>query len=204
MCLLIHKPSGVLVPDALLRAAIAFNGDGFGLMGIGADGGVIIERRVGLSIDALRDRLADLRHAEIAVHLRRRTYGAPSLSNVHPFEVDDGIYLMHNGNLRSRVAEPRQSDTWHFVRDVLRPLAQKWPGILHSEAFARLLDSVMDPGNRMILFDARAGRLRLINRHAGIEIEHDGLWIGSARWLDTSVYPVSANPPPLPALVGWG
>ena len=171
-------------------------------MGVTSDGQILVDRQPRVDVEVLAERLRGLRAAELALHLRRRTYGGPTACNAHPFEVDDGVYLMHNGDLRLPVEVPEQSDTWHFVRQVLRPLARDWPGLVGSASFARLLDTVLGPDNRMVLFDARAKCMHIANRRAGFE--YRGLWISSARWLDPRVFALPGNARPLPALVGWG
>lgn len=202
MCVLIHKPAGITVPGDLLRAAAALNSDGFGLMGITEAGQVLVHRQPRVDVSTLGDRLDDLRTAELALHLRRRTYGGRSACNAHPFEIDDGVYLMHNGELRLPVQNPEHSDTWHFVSEVLRPIARRWPGLVGSKPFARLLDTVLAPDNRMVLFDTRSKQIHVANRRAGFE--YQGLWVSSARWLDSRLFQVPGNAHPLPAVVDWG
>lgn len=87
---------------------------------------------------------------------------------------------MHNGTLDLPLREPGRSDTWHFARDVLRPLASRHPGLLSDHGFARVLEFGLRPQNCMALMDRRPRRLATINRVHGVEFE--GLWQRPLRW----------------------
>ena len=44
MCVLIHKPAGIAVPEPIIRSAALHNADGWGVMGHTADGETVLER----------------------------------------------------------------------------------------------------------------------------------------------------------------
>lgn len=189
MCLIIHKPHDAKIPHELLAAAAAHNSDGWGLMGFDEDGQLLVERRSGVRLDELWQIESRHRRAEYVLHLRRQTRGGSGLDNVHPFKVIHGVWLMHNGTLRldSRVAG--KSDTWHFVADVLRPLAQRHPGLLSDYAFIRVLEQGLRAENKLALLDQRLRRIVIVNREHGVEV--DGLWLSNTRWLDRRLYPLA-------------
>ncbi len=192
MCLIIHKPAGVPIPGALLRAALIHNADGWGLMGFERNGRSIVRKGDHINLDSLIDLERQYRDAEIALHLRRQTRGGSGADNAHPFRVADGIYLMHNGTLDLPLREHGRSDTWHFVSDVLRPLASRHPGLLSDHGFVRVLEFGLRPQNRMILMDRRLRRLVTINRAHGVEFE--GLWLSGTRWIDRETLPLDRPP----------
>lgn len=187
MCVLIHKPAGVAVPDTLIRAAAIYNADGWGIMGRTADGTLVVERHIDVDAGRAIEFLASHRDSELAIHLRRKTHGAAIACNAHPFEIEHGVYLMHNGSFQLPIGDPAHSDTWHLVHEVLRPLARDYPGLLTDPAFARLLDSVVPADNRLVLFDAAKSVFHIVNRESGID--YTGLWISSVRWLDARIFP---------------
>lgn len=194
MCLIVHKPAGLRIPHELLDAALRLNPDGWGLMGFQPDGELLLQR--GLHIQPaqlieLENRLAD---AEYVLHLRRQTRGSSGLENTHPFKVIDGLYLMHNGTLPIEVVAPGRSDTWHFTTEVLRPLAQRYPGVLSDADFARLLELGLRSENKLALLDQRLRRIVLINRQHGAELE--GLWLSNTRWIDRSRFALAGPPQP--------
>lgn len=194
MCLIIHKPAGLRIPAALLRAAIALNLDGWGLMGFDPQGRLLLERHATIDPDLLLAAEAAHVDSEFALHLRRQTRGSSGLENAHPFRVVDGLYLMHNGTLPIASASPRRSDTWHFSAEILRPLAQRHPGLFSDYAFIRLLELGLRPQNKLALLDQRQRRIVLVNRDHGAELE--GLWLSNTRWIDRRLFPLETTPQP--------
>lgn len=195
MCLLIHKPAGLPIAADLLEAALSLNGDGCGLMGVRADGRLLLIRRPQIGLDELLALEAGLREAEYVLHLRKRTRGDTGAHNVQPFLVAGRTWLMHNGTLHGLPSEvPGRSDSWHFVQHLLRPLAQRRPGVLLDNAFLRLLELAVRPENKLALFDFSAQRFVLINQQYGAEL--DGLWLSSTRWIDHRLLPLADAPQP--------
>lgn len=189
MCLIIHKPAGVAIPHELLLAAAAQNHDGWGLMGFAADGGLLLERHAEVDTDQLLATEGSLRAFEYVLHLRRQTRGGSGLDNVHPFKISEGLWLMHNGTVRTRMRVPGKSDTWHLVHDILRPLVQRHPGLLSNYAFVQILEHGLRSENKLALLDQRLRRIVLVNRHHGAEL--DGLWLSNTRWIDARIFPLA-------------
>lgn len=189
MCLIIHKPAGVEIAEELLAAGAAHNPDGWGLMGFDANGRPLIQRRATVDVAELIDVERALRGSEYVLHLRRQTKGGSGLDNVHPFKVIDGVWLMHNGTLKLSARVPGKSDTWHFVTDVLRPLAQRHTGLLSDYAFVQVLELGLRADNKLALLDQRLQRIVIVNRAHGVEV--DGLWLSNTRWLDRDLYPLA-------------
>lgn len=193
MCLIIHKPARTGIPEDLLRAALVHNADGWGVMGFERSGRSFVHKGAAAQIETLIDLERRYRDAELALHLRRQTRGSSGEENAHPFRILEGLYLMHNGTLDVPLRVPDRSDTWHFVRDVLRPLAQRYPGLLSDYGFVRVLEFGLRPDNKAALFDRGNRRLVLINREHGAEFE--GLWLSSIRWIDRALFPLTSNTP---------
>ena len=194
MCVIVHKPPEARIAADLVRAALALNNDGWGLMGFAADGKLIIERHAAsehASIAAALDKHAD---ADLVLHLRQRTRGSNERDNAHPFKVAEHLYLMHNGTLpiHSRVAG--KSDTWHFVHDILRPLHARHAALFDDPAFLTLLELGLKQENKVVLLDERAKSIAVLNRAHGVEFE--GLWLSNTRWIDRSVLPLTDTPQP--------
>lgn len=194
MCLIVHKPAGLRIPEPLLRAAAELNPDGWGLMGFDPTGRMLLERRAVIDLKELLAVEAAHVESEYALHLRRQTRGSSGLENAHPFRVIDGLYLMHNGTLPIEPASPRRSDTWHFAAEILRPLAQRHAGLFSDYAFIRLLELSLRPENKLALLDQRNRRIVLVNRDHGAELE--GLWLSNTRWIDRRLFPLATTPQP--------
>src|SRR3546814_3848034 len=86
---------------------------------------------------------------------------------------------MHNGTLKLKARVPGKSDTWHFVTDVLRPLAQRHVGLLSDYAFVQILELGLRADNKLALLDQRLRRIVIVNRAYGVEV--DGLWLSNTR-----------------------
>lgn len=194
MCLIVHKPAGVAIPEELLAAAAAHNPDGWGLMGFDISGHLLLEKRANVDVAELVGTEHALRESEYVLHLRRQTRGGSGLENVHPLKVTDGIYLMHNGTLRIETRVPGRSDTWHFVTELLRPLAQRHTGLLSDNAFLRILELGLRADNKLALLDRHHRRIAIVNRQHGVELE--GLWLSNTRWIDRGLFPLAAAPQP--------
>ncbi|HWY25676.1 MAG TPA: hypothetical protein VNX47_12195 [Nevskia sp.] len=194
MCLILHKPAGERVPRELIDAAVAFNRDGWGLMGLLPDGGILVERHAVVDAGHIEQRLRELRSTELCLHLRLRTRGSDAPENGHPIKVSDRFHLMHNGTLRTRTRVPGRSDSWHFAVDLLRPLAANWPDALRHDSFVALVEAGLTPENKLVLLDAQARQLVFFNRHHGAEFE--GLWLSSTRWIDRRRLALSNAPQP--------
>lgn len=182
MCVIVHKPRGHAVPRALLEAAAVCNGDGWGLMGIGADGAPCVERHRTVDVERIATRLDVLREAEVCVHLRQRTRGACSLHNTHPIGVNARFELMHNGTLALDAAADGRSDSWQLATRLLAPLLDAQPQLAAEPAFVTLVEAGLTPRNRVVLLDREARRLVFFNRRHGVERE--GLWISGWHWIE--------------------
>ena len=194
MCLILHKPASARVPRELIDAAVAFNRDGWGLMGFRADGTELIERHLQVDADRIDQRLRGLRDAELCLHLRLRTRGSDAADNGHPIKVSDRFHLMHNGTLRLKARVPGRSDSWHFAVDLLRPLAVNWPESLSHPSFVALVEAGLTPENKVVLLDTQARQLVFFNHHHGVEFE--GLWLSSTRWIDRRRLALTHAPQP--------
>jgi hypothetical protein len=191
MCLIVHKPAHARIPHDLLAAAARLNDDGWGLMGHDAQGRRLLERHPQLDLDELlqaEDRFAG---AEYALHLRRRTRGRIDLDNTHPFEIDEGVFLMHNGTLHFDEGPAGDSDTRSFSELVLRPLSRRYPGLLIDREFLHLLELSLTPQNKAVLYDFPRRRFDFLNHQHGAEFE--GLWLSSIKWVDASILPLESG-----------
>jgi len=125
MCLLIYaQPNSAPTKKSLRRAAVQ-NPDGFGFA---INNGKQVLYGKGMDIEdtikeffAVRERFPD---SHALFHLRITTHGATNLDNCHPFVVDDGIVLAHNGMLPIK-EENGKSDTRQFAEEWLPTMGVK-------------------------------------------------------------------------------
>lgn len=193
MCLIVHKPAGVAIPEDLIGAALELNRDGWGAMGFSPEG-LLLERQLEPDLQAILAFERRHREHEYVLHLRRRTKGGGGIENVHPFRVIPGVYLMHNGTLPLEPKQAGRSDTWQLVNEILRPLALKHTSLLSDPAFLQLLELGLKAENKLALLHEATREIVLVNWQHGAEL--DGLWLSSTRWIDRRRFPLAHAPQP--------
>ena len=184
MCLLITQNSNApALTNEWLEDFYDYNSDGVGVMR-SDDGSLVIEKILPKTAkDFVKFYREHIEGRACAFHLRMRTHGATDLENCHPYEVlnskDHGVdlWLMHNGILHTdNKADTTKSDTWHYIRDYLRPMLAKNPDFAFTEAFNELISEHIGESNKFVLMD-NDGRMTTINKDAGVY--WGGLWLSN-------------------------
>ena len=184
MCLLVNqKATSPALSDEWLKDFYASNSDGVGVMY--ADGGtLIIEKALPSSEKAfIKFYRKHIQGKACAYHLRMRTHGNTDLENCHPYQVlnqsEHGLdlWLMHNGILHTgNKADTTKSDTWHYIRDYLRPMLAANPDFAFHPSFAEIVGEHIGDSNKFVLMDNQ-GRSATINEKAGVYWA--GLWLSN-------------------------
>lgn len=194
MCMLIHHtPKSHLTRD-MLRNFVEHNGDGFGFMTFDAK-----RKKVNIvklpfadskQVIALYDEY--IRGREAVMHFRMRTHGEVNRDNTHPYKVQDGLWMAHNGVLSTGNARrPEMSDTWHLIEDYLRPVLESAPALIHTPQFQRMLGAFIGSNNKLGFMDSK-GRVAIVNRTSGIE--HANTWFSNTyAWNPEKFGVVTAN-----------
>ena len=184
MCLLITQNSQApALTNEWLEDFYDYNSDGVGVMR-SDNGSLVIEKILPKSAkDFVKFYREHIEGKSCAFHLRMRTHGATDLENCHPYEVlnskDHGIdlWLMHNGILHTdNKADTTKSDTWHYIRDYLRPMLAGNPDFAFTDAFSELIGEHIGSSNKFVLMD-NDGRMVTINKEAGVY--WGGLWLSN-------------------------
>ena len=184
MCLLINQPTTApVLPAHWLSDFFDYNSDGVGVMY--SENNCLIMEKILPKTDAdfIAFYNAHIVGKNCAYHLRMRTHGDTDLENCHPYMVlnnaEHGIdlALMHNGILSTgNKADPSKSDTWHYIRDYLRPMLAGNPEFFLHPAFSKIVGDHIGSGNKFVLMD-NAGRVATINQSAGVF--WGGLWLSN-------------------------
>lgn len=185
MCLLISGKSNeiratLLNTEGLLHDIYSSNSDGVGAMYVTSKRKLrtpkVLPRTLGECIAFIRQLPDDDRN--LALHFRMKTHGHIDLTNCHPYDVIPGqIALMHNGILsQGNKADPTKSDTWHYIKDVVRPMLAEAPKMFLNQAWLNLIEEDISTSNRFAIMDSE-GDLVILNRETGIE--HAGLWFSN-------------------------
>ena len=202
MCLLITQSTqSARLSDEWLEDFYDYNSDGVGVMYANNDQLVIekvLPKNAHQFVAFYREHIEG---KNCAFHLRMRTHGAIDLDNCHPYEVlnraEHGLdlWLMHNGVLSTGNARDlTKSDTWHYIRDFLRPMLAHNPDYAFSESFAQIVGTHIGASNKFVLMDNQ-GRMTTINRDSGVFWA--GLWLSNTyAWSaskNTSKKPVNSR-----------
>lgn len=184
MCLLVTQSKfSPALYDEWLADFYSYNQDGIGVM-YSENDTLIIEKALPANAEAfISFYRTHIQGRDCAFHLRMRTHGNIDLDNCHPYEVlnrkDHGLdlWLMHNGVLSSgNSADVTKSDTWHYIRDVLRPMLADNAEFVHHPSFAEIVGKHIGDGNKFVLCD-NTGRMVTINKDAGVYWA--GLWLSN-------------------------
>lgn len=176
MCILIHHPANVSFSDALLNDFYSHNSDGFGAM-YSEGGKLVVVKTLGkpqeinaLYKDALKGR-------ECIIHYRMKTHGDIDMDNCHPYKVTDDIWMAHNGILSmGNPVDKSKSDTWHFIKYMLRPALEANPMLIFDADYQLYLEDMIGASNKFAFMHS-SGESVVINYDAGVE--HEGAWLSN-------------------------
>jgi hypothetical protein len=184
MCLLVtqNSISPVLSNDWLIDFH-SYNSDGVGVM-YAENGSLIIKKVLPKSAqDFIEFYHSHIKGKNCAFHLRMKTHGDIDLENCHPYEVlnfaEHGLdlWIMHNGILSTgNKADTTKSDTWHYIRDYLRPMLIDNPEFAFHPSFAEIVGKHISTSNKFVLMD-NLGRQAVINQDQGVYWA--GLWLSN-------------------------
>jgi hypothetical protein len=173
MCIIIHRPKDVeggIDLDTVKRCA-GEHPDGMGFMY--AERGLLHSAKVLADPTEFWGLIEPIvaRRVPLALHFRTATHGTKDLHNVHPFPVNESLYLMHNGILRIAMDKHEaRSDTRVFAEDWLRTLPKKW---WRNPVIMEFLRDYIGRGNKLLLLHS-AGEAFIVNRSAGVD--ENGMW----------------------------
>jgi predicted glutamine amidotransferase len=192
MCLItINTPETTFTNDWLLDF-YDHNQDGLGVMY--AEGGTLFIEKF---VPKTEKSVLNFYHTHVqgkqaVVHWRMRTHGATDMANAHPYEVlnmkEHGIdlWMMHNGVLSGVNADQKHmSDTWHFIRDTMRPMLAAFPDLLKNTAFIELVEERIGSSNKLVFLD-NWGNTTVINEKAftefsGAQLSNTYAWTSRSR-----------------------
>lgn len=190
MCLIIHKPKDAKIDLDLLHSACLYNPHGYGLMAFTGHQKISVVREQHTDFDALRRAYRHFARHECVIHLRLRTRGHVNTINTHPFRVTDSIYMAHNGTLDINCRIPGRSDSWHMAHDILSPLLQRNPKLIHNRDFQNYVAGKIGTHNRLVFMDADQQKAIIINKSLGVD--YQDVWLSNTRWFDAARFGLPA------------
>ena len=192
MCLLIQQTAATNFTDEHLLDFYSRNRDGIGVMW--SEGGNLhYEKHLPVNAQDCVDfynRVA--RGKDACVHYRMKTHGHIDMDNCHPYDVfgfeeahEMPTLLMHNGILHTGNAKDfSKSDTWHYIRDFIRPMMKADPSFMFTKEFAEVIGKHI--GNNRFAIMNHLGEVNIINKHQGVEF--NGAWLSNEYAWNASKY----------------
>ena len=179
MCIAITKPADTAPDWEAYQQGFIRNPDGWGFA-VPHDGRVLIRKDV-TSFDKFREAFTPHAHLPALVHFRIKTHGLVNKRNCHPFRLTDGLAMIHNGMLELECSlRPEKSDTWHFVKQVLRPMADADPRFAWNIGSSFLGESFI--GYNKVAFLDADGNFKIWNQEAGTTVQ-DGHWYSNGSYI---------------------
>ena len=191
MCILIHHTPKTVFTEEVLRDFYDSNSDGFGACW-GDGEKVHVLKHVGSVEDIITLYNDHVRGKECIIHFRMKTHGDIDYENCHPYHITDDLWLAHNGILSTgNVADTTKSDTWHYIRNYLRPMVEKYgEDALFDPQIQTFFGSHIGSGNKFGLVH-RDGRIAVINR--GLGVNHFGAWLSNTYAWSTAKFGYGAS-----------
>lgn len=206
MCLITINTTETTFTAAWLLDFFDYNADGLGVM-YAEEGVLTIEKFVPKTeAEVLKFYSEHVAGREAVVHWRMKTHGKIDAANAHPYQVlnmkEHGLdlWMVHNGILSGVNADRKEmSDTWHFIRDTVRPILIENVDMLRNPAFIELLEDRIGSSNKLVFLD-NLGRQTVINEAAfhdfsGAKLSNTYAWSSHSKHnLEApEAYPVYGN-----------
>jgi len=190
MCIAITKPADTAPDWDAYQHGFNRNPDGWGFA-VPHKGRVVIRKDIS-SFDAFRKEFEPWADRPALVHFRIKTHGPVNKRNCHPFRLTDQLAMIHNGMLDITCSlRADKSDTWHFVKQVLRPMAAGDPRFAWNVG-STFLGEQFIANNKVAFIDAD-GNVKVWNEEAGTK-EADGHWYSNLSYAKPRQPKLSSKP----------
>lgn len=181
MCIAIFKPRKTAPDWSAYERAFKSNPDGWGFAAA-RDGKLIVRKGV-TSFNNFKRKFKHFKNCPALVHFRIKTSGEINDKNCHPFMVTDQLAVIHNGMLDiEQSVDKNMSDTWHFVRQVLRPMSEGDPAFAWNLGASFLAEQFLGSGNKMVFLTAD-GQHTIWNSDLG-HVAKDRHWYSNYSYTD--------------------
>lgn len=190
MCIAIFKPADKKISRETLRQCWDTNSHGAGFMY--ALNGKLIVRKGFMNFQKFWAAYQEVEGYSLGIHFRISTGGGVNPENTHPFKVNRGVALIHNGILPISVPhDSKLSDTALFCRDTLGHLPENF---MHIPGILNLIENFMESyrggyKNKIVFMDA-TGKVVILGEKYGIW--DGGIWYSNDSYLPSRWF--SSNP----------
>ena len=190
MCIILHKPAKIVLPEEIYRNCFQNNDDGAGMAFVQEEE-LVVEKGY-FNFDELYKDIKEREQQELLIHFRVASQGMViNAENCHPFAFNSKSFedrfqfaIVHNGRLPYRT-EKDKSDTACFTEDMLMQLLDQNPYALQFQQYYKLLELYINPTNTqnnkivVMRYDNKEKAINtfFLNKKAGVE--HLGCWFSN-------------------------
>lgn len=182
MCLAIFQPAGKQIPENHLFEGFKNNPHGAGFMYFDESAKLCIYRSMDYEsfINEYEKQWAlHGQNSPFSIHFRWATHGTTNIDNVHPFQLNEHVGVLHNGIIDCIIKDSRMSDTAAFVRDYLGSLPRNW----YDNEFLFNMVEDFTSGSKLVVMTSDPGS----QYYAYIVNERLGHWADDV-WYSNSSY----------------
>jgi predicted glutamine amidotransferase len=163
MCVIAAKPAGVKWPGKrYMKNCYDSNYDGAGLAWVD-EGGLHVSKGY-FGFNALWKDARDLVDYPVLLHCRLATHGSVCADNCHPFLLENGVALAHNGILGVELLNENMTDSESFAIKYVEPFS--WDA-LRLDRVSNMLEMAIGPGNKVAMLGGD-GQFLLLNGEKGL------------------------------------
>ena len=172
MCIAITKPAATKPDWAAYQNGFNANRDGWGFA-VPDNGRVLIRKDLSTFAD-FRTAFEPYSDRDALIHFRIKSAGEISKRNCHPFRISQDMAMVHNGTIPIACNLIKaKSDTWHFVKQVLRPMHESDPRFCWNAGSQFIAEQYL--GSNKVAYITADGEFCVWNKHLGTETK-DGHW----------------------------
>jgi len=176
MCIIIYQPKDKTIPKEHFVNAYNENKDGSGLM-LATGGKILYAKELGgfSKIYRLYKRIRSKLNIPFVIHFRKRSRGAISEENCHPFKINDNYGFVHNGTIVGLPSNMNngKSDTLLFNENVLQKLPENF---MDFSGYRLLIKDFI--GTSKIVFLKADGKAIIMNQKSGVW--DNGVWYSNS------------------------
>lgn len=181
MCIAVFCPKGKRLTQEAFFECWYSNDDGGGFM-YAHEGALKIVREINDPMRLWKEYQNALKvaYSPFVLHFRIATSGKVNLKNCHPFRINEGLAVCHNGIIDIKIKSKALSDTVHFTK-LLRRLP---PNFLHKWEYKELIAGYC-AGSKLV-FMSGAGEVEIINECLGLW--DSGVWFSNNSYKPATAY----------------